>query len=187
MDHLKIHIFSLNQEEEKDRKDRGIPTYYWLYLKALEKGWKFKDIKKFVLERIKKKLKKSIFSNIEIWALAAAITREIRRFVKNYLDGKVADIQESEKKFKSEVFALFQKFSKKSAKQEKKADQTFIFTFWDEDLELEIKLEPTIVHSYLSKATKDNYCMYFLKCYDLSREQEGRLNCKLCLQQNVVN
>jgi len=174
MDHFEVFCFSLNEQEKAECKIKKIPSYYWYYLKAVEQGWSIKETKKFIQSRIKK----SLFSSEEIKTLTTGITNKIRELVKNYQDGKGTNIQKLERIFNAEIFTLFNKILAERNK-EKTARKTFNLISKTDNQEL----KPILVLSGI--AVKDEYCLYFDECNDLSKEYKARLDCRYCPHQNI--
>lgn len=189
MNPSEVFIFSLNEDEKKECDKKGIPHYYWYILKAKAKGWGSKGIKEFIHERLKKKIEKSIFSDKETWTLATYIVRVINGFEQKYQNGKGRNIQELNKKFNSEINALFKRVEKEKRRRgkEKKSGinvprKTFNLTSEIDNQELKI-----ILVSPGSSIKKDQYCMYFKECYNFSKRYNALLDCRPCLQQDITN
>ena len=95
-------FFCLNKKEKEECKENEVPSYYWYYLKVVERGWNLKTVKKF----IQNKVKKSFFSHEEMNFLVLGIIKEIRNMFIKYYDGKGV-FQKLEKIFNKKIHVLF--------------------------------------------------------------------------------
>lgn len=179
MDLYKVFHFFLNEDEESECRRKKIPSYYWYYLRAVEKGRDIKEIKKLIGERINQ----SLFSHEEIKAITSGITGKIREMVTNFQDGTGSNIQELEKIFRKEISVLLEKVIARRGrekKKKKKKARTPVELISQASGQM---LKPILVLS--GQAVKDRDCLYFSECWAYAQKYKSRLDCRYCPHQGI--